>query len=218
LQLTWITHSCFRIENDGYVVLVDPGFTSPPDTLNDADAVLITHQHEDHYWAAGLAARVATRPHLPIYTNKSVAALADGLGAKIHVVGDGDSFQLAGMRIHVHGEWHAPIHKDVTRVRNVGFQFDNALFHAGDAWTDPHDRVDVVTVPEFGLFTKIPDAFDFIKQVRPRKMAIPCHDTGLDSAGLTGVDGFFAQVKTPPFAPGTGVRWFRPTKLQPYEL
>jgi len=217
LQLTWITHSCFRIVNDGYVILVDPGFSAPQGTLDDADVVMITHQHEDHWFATTLAARIAARPHLPVYTNKSMAALLDGFGAKVHVMGNGDAFQLAGLRVHVHGEWHAPIQSEVPRVHNIGFQFDNKLFHSGDAWTDPHDKVDVLTVPQFGLFPKPGDAFDFIKQVQPR-LAIPCHDTGLDALGISGLDGFLAQFKTPPFAPGTGVAWKRLTKLQAIEL
>ena len=69
-----------------------------------------------------VAGRLAARPGLPIWTNKDVAALLEGSGATVHVIGDGDAFTAGGIKVHGHGEWHAPIHPDVTRVRNTGFQ------------------------------------------------------------------------------------------------
>lgn len=217
MQLTWVNHSCYRVVNDGFVIVVDPGLVAPTTVLDDADAVLVTHEHGDHFQRDLIAARVAARPDLPVYTNKSVGALLAGSGAKVHVVGHGDAFTLGGVRIQVHGEWHAPIAPDVTRVRNVGFQFASKFFHPGDAYTDPHEHIGVMSVPEFGLFTQLGNAVQFIQRVQPG-MAIPCHDTGLDAQGLAGVDGFLTQFKTPPFAPGTGVPFTRPTKGQPFDL
>jgi L-ascorbate metabolism protein UlaG (beta-lactamase superfamily) len=217
LQLTWVTHSCIRIENDGFTIVVDPGFTVPDGTLNDADAVLVTHEHGDHFQPAMIAARVASRPHLPVYTNKSVAALLDGSGAKVHAVGNGDAFTLGGVHIQVHGEWHAEILRESARVRNVGFQFGRSVFHPGDAYTDPHERVGLLMVPEFGLFTRMEYAFDYIKQVKPGQAA-PVHDTGLDPQGLAGVDDFLNATPIGPFSPGTGIPFTRLTKLRPINV
>ena len=82
-------------------------------------------------------------------------------------------------------------------MRNTGFMFEDRVFHPGDAYTDPHTPVDLLFVPEFGLFTKFGHAIDFIRQVKP-KQASPVHDTGLDAQGLAGAGGFLAQHKTPP--------------------
>jgi hypothetical protein len=64
-------------------------------------------------------------PGLRVYTNKSLAAQIrqSGVapGARIHAVGDGDRFEVGGIPVSVHGEWHALIHKDIPRIRNVGF-------------------------------------------------------------------------------------------------
>ena len=49
MQLTWLGHSCFRLEKDGFVAVIDPGIVAPANALDDADAVLITHQHADHF-------------------------------------------------------------------------------------------------------------------------------------------------------------------------
>ncbi len=138
MQLTWLGHSCFRLEKDGFAVVIDPGIL--------------------------IAGRLATQPGLPIWTNKDVAALLEGSGAAVHVIGDGDAFTVGGIRVHGHDEWHAPIHPDVTRVRNTGFLFEDRVFHPGDAYTDPHTPVDLLFVPEFGLYTRFGYAIDFIRQ------------------------------------------------------
>jgi L-ascorbate metabolism protein UlaG (beta-lactamase superfamily) len=217
MRLTWLGHSCIRIEKNGFVIVVDAGLISPPGALDDADAVLVTHEHPDHFQPGLIAARVATRPGLPVWTNKSVAALLAGSGARVHVVGDGDAFTVGGIPVHAHGEWHAPIHPDVVRVRNTGFLFEHRVFHPGDALTDPHTPLDLLMVPELGLYTKLGNTIDFIRQVKPRRAA-PIHDTGLDPTGLAGVDGFLAEHPTPPFAPGTGAPFARLPKAVPIDI
>ena len=102
-------------------------------------------------------------------------------------------------------------------VRNTGFLFEDRVFHPGDAYTDPHAPVDLLFVPEFGLFTKFGYAIDFIRQVKP-KQASPVHDTGLDAQGLAGADGFLVQDRTPPFAPGTGSPFVRLPKGIPVNV
>ena len=89
--------------------------------------------------------------------------------------------------MHAHGEWHADIHPDVPRVRNTGFLLDGRVFGPGDAYSGPHTAVDLLFVPEFGLYTKFGYAIDFIRQVKP-KQASPRHDTGLDAQGIAGAD------------------------------
>jgi len=216
MQLTWLGHSTFRLEKDGFVAVVDPGLVAPDTALDDADAVLITHEHGDHFLPSLIAKRIAAKPRLPIWTNRDVAALLAGSGAKVHVIGDGDAFDVGGITVHAHGEWHAPIHPDVRRVRNTGFLFEHRVFHPGDAYTDPHAPVDLLFVPEFGLYTRPGYALDFIRRLKP-KQASPVHDTGLDPTGRGGIDGFLVQNPTPPFAPGTGSPFVRLTKFEPIE-
>lgn len=52
MRLTWIGHSCFRLENGTYTVIFDPyGDGTVPglgDIQEEADLVLCSHEHSDH--------------------------------------------------------------------------------------------------------------------------------------------------------------------------
>jgi L-ascorbate metabolism protein UlaG (beta-lactamase superfamily) len=216
LQLTWHGQSCLRIQHNGYTVVVDPGQLSTPDAATGADALLITHEHFDHYDTTKIAAAVAARPGLPIWTNTSVAALLEqsgaAKGARVHVVGDGDAFHVDGIPVHVHGQWHAEIHPDLPRVRNIGFMIDHRLFHPGDALTDPGVDIGLLMVPIHGLYTKCGPLVDYIRQFGPAHVA-PMHDATLSAIGQLGEDGFFGRYPSP--GPGTGSPYSRLPQGQP---
>ncbi len=205
MRLTWAGHSALRVEQDGLTTVIDPGALSAGDAAAGADTLLISHEHFDHYDETKIAAAVASRPGLEIWTNKSVAQLlarsGAARGARVHVVGHGDAFDIGGLGIQVHGEWHAPIHPDIPRVRNSGFLIDGRLFHPGDAMTDPGVPIDLLLVPLHGLYTRGGATVDYIRQLKPARVA-PIHDATLTSVAQTGVDAFLAQA--PPPGPGTG--------------
>lgn len=52
MKITWIGHSCFKIESDGYEVITDPyedGYVPGLKPLREcADMVLCSHEHGDH--------------------------------------------------------------------------------------------------------------------------------------------------------------------------
>jgi len=212
MQLTWMGHSCIRIERDGFVTVIDPGILSAPDAAVGADALLISHRHLDHYDTSKIAAAVAARPGLPIWTNKEVAGLLEqsgaGSGAQVHVIGHGDAFEAGGLRVHCYGEWHAPIYPGIPQVRNTGFLVDGRLFHPGDAFTDPGVPVELLLLQLIGFYTKTSLSADYVKQLRPSRVA-PIHDATLTQAGQQGEDAVFSA--NPPTGLGTGVPYFRPT-------
>lgn len=50
MTITWLGHSCFMLEKDGFRVLLDPyrGVRGLPDIETEADAVYCSHDHFDH--------------------------------------------------------------------------------------------------------------------------------------------------------------------------
>lgn len=194
MRITKFGHACIRLEHDGNVVVVDPGMFTDPEAVDGADAVLITHEHPDHYLPDHLA-----RTDAPVFTIDAVAARiredAPGIAERVTVVAPGESFD-AGLPVVSVGELHAVIHPDLPRFFNSGYLFtlgDTTVYHPGDALTVPEQAVDVLCVPVSAPWLRAADAVDFARAVgAPRNVAI--HDRVYSEAGLRIVDGHFGLL------------------------
>ncbi len=49
MRITKFGHACVRIEHDGRSLAIDPGWFTDPEAVDGVGAVLITHEHPDHY-------------------------------------------------------------------------------------------------------------------------------------------------------------------------
>ncbi|MFJ9774807.1 MBL fold metallo-hydrolase [Kitasatospora sp. NPDC101157] len=194
MRITKFGHACVRIQHDDATLVVDPGAFTDPVALAGADAVLITHEHMDHFEESRLRAALEADPALRVWTNGAVAAQLDGLGQRVTVVGEGDAFEIGGVGVSVHGEWHAVIHPDVPRVKNIGFLVDGRLFHPGDAFTLPPHTVETLLLPLAAPWSKASEVIDYVRESGPRR-AVPVHEATLSPIGqmvatrLLGPDG-----------------------------
>lgn len=197
LTLTKKSHSCIRLEKAGRTLVIDPGGFSEQDAAVGAEAILVTHEHPDHFNEERLRAGLEANPAAEVWTLRSVAGL---LGAafpgRVHTVGHGDTFTAAGFDIQVHGELHAVIHPDIPRITNIGFLVDDSLFHPGDALTVPDRPVDTLMLPVMAPWNKISEVIDYVREVKPRRaidihdalltdLARPIYDTQIGSLGGT---------------------------------
>ncbi|MET9105657.1 MBL fold metallo-hydrolase [Streptomyces zhihengii] len=170
------THSCVRLEKDGRTLVIDPGGFSEPDAAAGADALLVTHEHPDHFDEGRLRAALEANPEAALWTLRSVAErLSPAFVGRVHTVGDGDTFDAAGFAVEVHGELHAVIHPDIPRITNVGYLVDGSVFHPGDALTVPGRPVDTLMLPVHAPWNKISEVIDYVREVAPRR-AIDIHD------------------------------------------
>ncbi|MQS11750.1 MBL fold metallo-hydrolase [Streptomyces kaniharaensis] len=183
MRITKFGHACVRLEHGGTTVVIDPGMFTDPAALAGADAVLITHEHVDHFEESRLRAALEADPALRVWTNDAVAAQLDGVARRVTVVGEGDAFELGGMGVSVHGEWHAVIHPDIPRVKNIGFLFDGRLFHPGDALTVPPHAVETLLLPIAAPWSKVSELIDYVREAGPAR-AVPVHDAVLSPAGF----------------------------------
>lgn len=192
MRLTRYGHACIRLDHEGVVIVIDPGVYSAPHALDGAHAVLVTHEHVDHFAEPVLRAAAEADPALRIWADRSVADRLGGLGAgRVTVVGDGDAFAVAGIGVEAHGQLHAETHPDLPRVTNVGFlvgDTDGAVFHPGDAFTVPARPVDTLLVPVHGPWSKTGEVIDYVREIKPRR-ALSIHDSGLSEGGNGLVDG-----------------------------
>jgi L-ascorbate metabolism protein UlaG (beta-lactamase superfamily) len=198
MRITKFGHACVRLDIDGTAVVIDPGVFTDPAALEGADAVLITHEHADHFEETRLRAALDAHPGLRVWTNSAVAAQLDAPAGRVTVVGEGDVFDIGGLEVSVHGEWHAVIHPEIPRVKNIGFLFDGRLFHPGDAFTVPPLPVDTLLLPIAAPWSKVSETIDYVREVRPR-LAVPVHDAVLSPAGF----GVHTRL-VGPGGPGTG--------------
>ena len=184
--LTKLGHSCVRLRKDeqGPTLVIDPGVFTQADAALGADAILITHEHSDHFGEESVRAALDANPAAQVWTLKSVAEqLSSAYPGRVHTVGNGDSFTAAGLDIQVHGEMHAVIHPDIPQVTNVGFLVEGALFHPGDALTVPDHSVETLMVPVNAPWNKASEVIDYVREVKPVR-AISMHDALLAETGL----------------------------------
>jgi len=189
MRITKLGHACVRIEHGGRTVVLDPGMFTDPGAVDGVDAVLITHEHPDHYLPDHLRATDA-----PVFTIADVAARiredAPDVAERVTVVAPGESFD-PGIPARAVGELHAVIHPERPRFHNSGYVLtcgEEKVYHPGDALTEPGEQVDVLCVPVSAPWMRASEGIDFARAVRaPRNLAI--HDRVYSEAGLKIVDG-----------------------------
>lgn len=188
MKLTKFPHACLRIEQDGGVLVVDPGsFSSPADALRGADAVLITHEHADHVDVDALKAFSGA-----VYAPAEVVAQLSEVDAELTAVAPGDSFTAAGLDVRVFGDRHAHIHEDVPDIPNNAYLIDGRVYYAGDAFSLPGVEVETLFVPIGAPWMKLAEAIDYVRAVAPQR-AHPTHDAVLSTAGQGISDNWLTQ-------------------------
>ncbi len=205
MRIVKFGHACVRVEHDGVAVVVDPGVFTEVGALDGADAVLITHEHADHYLPDHLRATDA-----PVFTIEAVAAKiredAPEVAERVTVVAPGEEFD-AGLPVRAVGELHAVIHPEFPRFYNSGYVLtagDKKVYHPGDALTAARARRSTCScVPVSAPWMKASEAIDFARAVKaPRNLAI--HDRVYSEAGLGIVDGHMNA-----FLPDAGQEYVR---------
>ncbi|MDX3451282.1 MBL fold metallo-hydrolase [Streptomyces sp. ME02-8801-2C] len=177
MKLTKKSHACVRLEKNGRTLVLDPGGFSEEDAAAGADAILVTHEHADHFDEGRLRAALDANPAAELWTLAAVAdQLSAGFPGRVHTVGHGDTFTAAGFDVQVHGELHAVIHPDIPRITNVGFLVDGAVFHPGDALTVPDHPVDTLLLPVMAPWSKLSEVVDYVREVKPQR-AYDIHDS-----------------------------------------
>ena len=185
-------HACVVLCEGDRRLVVDPGVFTGADALRGASAVLVTHEHPDHFAPEQLQAALEADRALEVWTNASVAGRLEGLGSRVHVVGDGDAVTIADFEVHVHGELHAEIHPEIPRVSNIGFLVEGTVFHPGDALTVPDEPVPTLLLPLHAPWSRTADLVEYLRAVHADQ-AYAVHDGLLNDAGLGVVTGLLGE-------------------------
>ena len=206
MRLTKHGHACVRLDEADTAIVLDPGALSDPAVSYDADALLITHEHFDHFVVDTVKAAATANPELVVWAPESVVAqLADveELSGRVRAAAHGDSLRVGSLDVHVYGEWHAPTHLDP--VRNVGYLVEGRVFHPGDAFTVPGEPVATLLLPVHAPWSKLSEVIDYVREVGADQ-AYAVHDGLLNDTGLAVVGSVLGES-----GPGTPTPYARLT-------
>ncbi len=193
MRLTKYQHACFTVELDGQTLLVDPGnLTTDLDEIVGLTAVVITHQHADHYDKQLLDSLL--EDEVPIYAEQTVLTEL-GLPTS-DPVDPGDVIEIGPFRLEFFGGEHATIHRNIPGLANLGVIINDTVCYPGDSFASPDATIDTLLLPVAAPWMKIAEAIDYVNQVEPR-LAVPTHDAILSTAGQEIADRVVASNLVP---------------------
>lgn len=182
MQITKFEHATLRISEAGQTLVIDPGsFSSLPDDLGPVAAVVITHEHADHWTPEHLARLAEAAPDAQVFATEAVARAATGL--TVRVVAPGDEAAAGPFSLRFFGGAHEVIHSSLPVVDNIGVMVNDRFYYPGDSYALPGGaEVETLAAPTGGPWLRLGDAMDFILAVGAKRV-IPTHDLTLSAAG-----------------------------------
>jgi L-ascorbate metabolism protein UlaG (beta-lactamase superfamily) len=181
MRLTKHEHACLVIEKNEQLLVIDPGsFTTPLLGLDNVVAIVVTHQHDDHWTPEQLHHLLDRSPEARLFGPAGVVAAASEFA--FEAVTEGDEHNVGEFALTFFGTRHAVIHESIPVVDNVGVMVDDTLFYPGDAFTVPPVAVDTLAVPAGAPWLKIAEAMDYVTAVAPKR-SFPTHQMVLSKIG-----------------------------------
>lgn len=209
MDLTKYSHSCVRLDDGDRSLVIDPGIWSEASAaLDGTDAVLITHEHTDHFDVQALRSAAEANSALRIWAPGPVATALADLGDTVTAASPGESFHAGGFAVRTFGGQHALIHPSIPIVPNVGYLVDGTVFHPGDSFTVPTEPVQTLLLPSNAPWANVAGILDFMIAVRaPRAFQI--HDALINELGTGLVEGLITRAGS---TYGTDFRHLSPTE------
>ncbi|HWV47945.1 MAG TPA: MBL fold metallo-hydrolase [Microbacterium sp.] len=182
MRVTKFEHATLRIDETGDSLIIDPGsFTLPLQELTSVVAVVITHEHPDHWTPEHLDEILRNAPGIPVFAPAGVAAAA--ADHEITVVSPGDTVTAGAFTLRFFGGEHAVIHASLPVIQNVGVLVNDELYYPGDSYAVPAGvAVNTLAAPLGAPWLKIGEAMDYVLTVKPRR-AFGVHDMTLSVIG-----------------------------------
>ncbi len=174
MRITKYEHACFVASIAEKKIVVDPGsFTVPLPDTNNVVAVVVTHEHADHWTPEHLQRILTNSPDVKFFGPAGVAAAATDF--EFTVVTDGQKVTLDPFTLEFFGENHAVIHSSFPVVDNVGVLINDTVFYPGDSFTQGPPSVELLGVPASAPWLKIGEVMDYVLAAKPKR-SFPVHE------------------------------------------
>ncbi len=174
MKLTKYNHACVVIEDKGQQIIIDPGVfvTTLPD-ISNLVALIITHEHPDHFQLEHINKIVAANPDIELFVAEGIAEQLGDIDATTAV--PGETLHAGSFSFRFFGKQHALFHKTIPRVPNVGVLINETIYYPGDSFDTPDISPKVLLAPTNGPWLKVGDVIDFIDATKP-KLCVPTHN------------------------------------------
>ena len=182
LEISWLGHDSFKLKKV-ITLIIDPYKIS---SKEEADIVLITHEHFDHLSREDLK-KVVGPQTIAISMQKCSQELSILGLAEVKIVKAGDIFEVKGVTIEAVESYNINKFKEPGLVfhpredGNLGFVIDFGgvrVYHSGDTDDIPEMadiKADIALLPVSGTYVMTPDeATKAVMKLEP-KLAIPMH-------------------------------------------
>lgn len=180
MKITKFTHACLKLENNSRRIWIDPGNFTKDFLPEKAEAVVITHLHDDHCHKPNIKKLLELSPDTKIFSTAEVKEKLEGL--EVTVVRHGDLHELDGFSLEFFGDLHQEIHRSIPLVQNTAVMVNKQFYYPGDSYTPPEYRPEMLAVPASAPWLKIADVIDYLNLVKPKK-AFPTHNALLSEIG-----------------------------------
>jgi L-ascorbate metabolism protein UlaG (beta-lactamase superfamily) len=168
MRITKYEHACFVAQIADKKLVVDPGsFTVPLPDANNVVAIVITHEHADHWTPEQLERILSASPQAKIFGPAGVVAAASGFD--VTTVKAGDTVSVDPFELEFFGEKHAEIHSSIPIIDNVGVLINGEVFYPGDSYTLPPKTVELLAVPSSAPWLKVGDVMDYVLAAKPKR-------------------------------------------------
>lgn len=194
MRITKYEHACFVLSIGEKKLVVDPGsFTVPLPDVNNIVAVVVTHEHADHWTPEHLTRILDGSPNAKLFGPQGVADAASGF--EFTVVNAGDKAEVEPFSLEFFGGKHAQIHSSIPIVDNVAVLVNGQVFSPGDSFTLPPADVDLLAVPSSAPWLKIGEVMDFVAAAKPKR-SFPIHEMINSVVGKGMANGRIESVTT----------------------
>ena len=191
MEITWLGHSAFLLEDGDTTLLIDPFLDGNPKAARsadevDPDVILLTHGHQDHY---GDTIEIAKRTGATVVAITEVAGEIGGKLGEGHEVFDpnmGGTVTFDWGWVKMTPAWHTGTTPDGTVHTPAGLLISfggKVVYHLGDTalFSDLKlvgqrgDQIDVALIPIGGHYTM--DRIDaaVAAEFVGARQVIPCH-------------------------------------------